>query len=106
MAERWSAKDWREAIEALRAICPTPMPVSVRRVPMPALHYGDCTKEGKRFRVRVAKDARMHEALLILCHEWAHAMVWDLQTCRDPHHDEHWGIALARCYRAVFPSNL
>lgn len=104
--EKWSAQEWREAIESLKAICPTQHPVSVRRVHLPLMHYGDCTKDGKRYRIRVDKSAGMHEALLVLCHEWAHAMVWELQTRRDPHHDEHWGIAYARCYRAVFPSNL
>jgi len=105
VGERWSAAEWREALEALRGCCPTQLPVTVRRSTLPRHHYGDCTKLPKRFVVRVDKHARMHEALLILCHEWAHAMVWDLQTRRDPHHDEHWGVALARCYRAVFAEN-
>lgn len=34
-----------------------------------------------------------------LIHEWAHAMVWDLHLADS--HDEFWGLAYSRAYRAV-----
>ena len=105
MAEKWSQAEWREAIGSLRALCPAPYPVSVRRVAMGEGDYGDCTLRGKRFAIRVSRTASPHEALLVLAHEWAHALVWDLQGPREDHHEEHWGLAYSRCYRAVFPSN-
>ena len=34
-----------------------------------------------------------------LIHEWAHAMVWDLNS--KDRHDDFWGVAYSRAYRAV-----
>jgi hypothetical protein len=34
-----------------------------------------------------------------LIHEWAHAMAWDGTVTGD--HDETWGVAYSRAYRAV-----
>ena len=105
MPDRWDAAEWRDAVASLRALCPISVRVTVRRSAMPSETYGDCTRTKKGFAIRVDKAARMHEALLILTHEWAHARCWDLQTRRDDDHEEHWGLAYSRAYRAVFPEN-
>jgi len=104
--ERWDQAEWRAAIGSLRAMCPAPMPVSVRRCKLPDGHYGDTLRLRDRFAVRVSRDCEnQHHALLVLAHEWAHALSWDLQARHDDHHEEHWGLAYSRCYRAVFPEN-
>lgn len=103
--ERWDAKEWRHALSSLRTLCDPGQKVYVRRVMMSDGYYGDCEKKRGHFNIRLSKAMNFHESLLVLIHEWAHAMSWDLQNRRDPHHDEHWGVCYSRCYRAVFVEN-
>lgn len=39
-------------------------------------------------------------AIDVLIHEWAHCVVLGAASWEDPH-DAMWGVALARCYRAI-----
>ena len=106
--ERWDEKEWRQAIADLKVLCPIgggANNVSIRRVSMPDDTYGDCDKRKGRFYIRIDKNARFHEALLLLSHEWAHAMTWPLYKHRDEHHFAYFGIAWAEAYRAIFYMN-
>jgi hypothetical protein len=48
--------------------------------------------------IEVEPALSMSQLVDVLEHEWAHAMVWDCDQT-DPH-DELWGVAFSRAYRA------
>ena len=95
---------WREAVEALRTLCPVRRySVTVRRCKMPADDDGDCRQLAKhRLMVRVNKDLPEPVALEVLAHEYAHALSWDIEHERSVSHSSFWGVAYAECYLAVF----
>jgi hypothetical protein len=90
------------------------MPVVVRASPLPETIPGQCVRRRRR-RFVVRLNDRMGEAQAIetLCHEWARALAWSFSLDRlskppgiDPaeferaSHDEAWGCAYARVWRA------
>lgn len=99
---KWNRKDWREAIDTLRTLCPLPTQVSVTRVPLPDGDLGDCEKRRGRFYIRISNEIPTDFAIWVLIHEWAHAMVWPLYKRRDRDHTSHFGIAWAEAYRAIY----
>ena len=89
------------------------MPVVVRASPLPETIPGQCVRRRRQFVVKL--NDRMGEAQAIdtLCHEWAHALAWSFSLDRlaktpglDPIkferacHDEAWGCAYSRVWRA------
>ena len=93
---------WRDAIAALRVLCPLSCKVSITRIRMPSGSFGDCDKRSGRFYIRVERNIGLHHSLLVLVHEYAHAMTWELYKRRDGDHTAHFGVALAECYRAIW----
>ena len=87
----------------LRGRCPLIWPVSVRRVILADWGRCDLVEQGDEyiFRILVSRKLDPDMALLILIHEWAHAVSWSHDPMVDDHGPE-WGVAHARCYSAAF----
>lgn len=109
-------KDWRSfkaTLECLREKCVTAQPVVVRTSWLPPDTFGECIRRKKRFVVRLNSAMTESQAVETLLHEWAHALAWNYsldRMARDPDvdrelfegasHDEAWGCAYSRVWRA------
>ena len=107
---------WREfwtVLAGLRALCPPAMPVVVRASQLSETFLGQCVRRRKRFVVLLNDQMGEPQAVEVLCHEWAHALAWNYSLDRlaktpglDPaefdraSHDEAWGCAYSRVWRA------
>jgi hypothetical protein len=107
---------WREfqtVLAGLRRECPPALPVVVRASWLPETILGQCLRRDKRFVVQLNRDLGEPQAVEVLCHEWAHALAWNFTLDRlskmrglDPAvfdracHDEAWGCAYSRVWRA------
>lgn len=104
-----------ESIRLLRKKCPLiGGPVKTRRVSVvdtenpndlaSALYIPKKGNKGAYFLIKVKNTLSGDRAIEALVHEWAHAMVWFLTAAEQDEGDHHseWGVAYARCYRAVF----
>jgi Zn-dependent peptidase ImmA (M78 family) len=89
------------------------MPVVVRTAWLPDTILGQCIRRRQRFVVRLNENMGEPQAVDTLCHEWAHALAWNYSLDRlaktpgvDPveferaSHDEAWGCAYSRVWRA------
>lgn len=71
----------------------------VRSVRMPHLIYGDTSRRGKLFEIRISKAMSFQERIDTLLHEWAHMLAWNSPNPNEDHGPE-WGVAHARLYTA------
>ena len=89
------------------------MPVVVRTSWLPDTILGQCVRRRHRFVVRFNDQMGEPQAVECLLHEWAHALAWNFSLDRlaklpgvDPAefdracHDEAWGCAYSRVWRA------
>jgi len=89
------------------------MPVVVRTSWLPDTILGQCVRRRHRFVVRLNDQMGEPQAVEVLCHEWAHALAWNFSLDRlaktpgiNPVefdracHDEAWGCAYSRVWRA------
>jgi len=109
-------KDWRSFAATLRCLrekCVTAQPVIVRTSWLPPDTLGECVRRKERFVVRLNRAMTEVQAVETLLHEWAHALAWNYsldRMARDPDldrelfeaasHDEAWGCAYSRVWRA------
>ena len=106
-------REFRGVLAGLRLHCPTAMPVVVRTSWLPDTILGQCIRRRHRFVVRLNDQMSEPQAVEVLCHEWAHALAWNYSLDRlaktpglDPVeferacHDEAWGCAYSRVWRA------
>jgi hypothetical protein len=107
---------WREfqtVLAGLRRECPPALPVVIRASWLPETILGQCLRRDKRFVVLLNDKMGEPQAVEVLCHEWAHALAWNFAVDRlinapdtDPVaferacHDEAWGCAYSRVWRA------
>lgn len=93
-------------IRELRARVPARYPVHVRRMATTEGAVADCTlvhRPRKHFLIRISPTACQQCLTDSLVHEWAHALSWsDSHPCLTDH-DEVYGVAWSRVYRALFP---
>jgi hypothetical protein len=89
----------------LRGEVPPAFPVRVHQVKMQAHEFGDCaliTNRTPHFLIRLRNDLSNDMLLFVLTHEWAHTLAWTMEHqdfIKD--HDAEWGVAYARCWKAV-----
>ena len=89
------------------------MPVVVRASQLSETVLGQCVRRRERFVVLLNDQMGEPQAVEVLCHEWAHALAWNYSLDRlaktpglDPaefdraSHDEAWGCAYSRVWRA------
>jgi hypothetical protein len=111
-----SRPDWRAfraVLTGLRVQCPAAMPVVIRTSWLPDTILGQCIRRQERFVVRLNHRMGEEQAVECLLHEWAHALAWNYSLDRlagvpglDPveferaSHDEVWGCAYSRVWRA------
>lgn len=93
---------FEEALQALRAFVPTPVPCETRRTRMAKGDIGDCDLRRGKFFIRVSKELPVDFQVWVLIHEWAHARTWLIQDQLTDDHDAAFGVEWARCYRAVY----
>jgi hypothetical protein len=111
--QRSTWAEFRAVLAGLRDQCPTAMPVVVRTSWLPETILGQCIRRWQRFVVRLNENMGEPQAVEVLCHEWAHALAWNFAVDRlinapdtDPIafervcHDEAWGCAYSRVWRA------
>ena len=84
-------------VRLLKEKCPCDLPVIIHRTRVPADRFGDCKNSKTHFRIRVSNELEEEQAIHILLHEYAHALVWD-KCCSEDHCNE-WGKAYAKVYR-------
>jgi hypothetical protein len=105
--------EFRAVLAGLRDQCPTAMPVVIRTAWLPDTILGQCVRRRQRFVVLLNDEMGEPQAVEVLCHEWAHAVAWNFAVDRlinapdtDPVeferacHDEAWGCAYSRVWRA------
>lgn len=98
---------YRKALRALRAECPTELPVRVRLVHEPRDCYGWTARTAHGITIylctRYTTGRRLNGGELrdTIIHEWAHALV--SRPCLDGagFHDALWGVAYAQAYQAA-----
>ena len=106
-------QQFQAAVAGLRRECPPALPVVVRASWLPETILGQCLRRDKRFVVLLSDQMGEPQAVEVLCHEWAHALAWNFSVDRlinapdtDPVdferacHDEAWGCAYSRVWRA------
>ena len=105
--------DFKATLADLRRRCPAALPVVVRMARLADTILGECVRRRKRFVVRLNDGMGENQAIDVLLHEWGHALAWNYSLDRlsrtpglDPvefeqaSHDEAWGCAYARVWRA------
>lgn len=113
------SSDFLDVLDGLRATLPTAMPVVIRTSWLPENILGQCLRRDSRFVVRLNNRMGDEQAVEVLCHEWAHALAWNFTVDRlinasdtDPVeferacHDEAWGCAYSRVWRAYTSGSL
>ena len=113
--------NWRifpVVLAGLRQHCPAAMPVVVRMSWLPSDTLGRCARRKSRFVVALNAAMNEHDAVDTLLHEWAHALSWHLVLDRlsqvldsqadfeQASHDELWGCAYSRVWRAYIANIL
>lgn len=111
--QRRQWRSFRAALDCLRAECAAAKPVIVRTSWLPPSTLGECFRRSNRFVIRLNWRMDENQAVETLLHEWAHALAWSLSLdslAGSPHvdqelfeyasHDESWGCAYSRVYRA------
>lgn len=89
---------FHSAVRLLRAEVPPSLPVLVKRCKMSSEDAGDCSKTENRFVIRVSDTLHDDAAILILFHEWAHAVCWEAKFMPGDHH-VMWGIAYSLVWK-------
>lgn len=89
---------FQDAVNLLKEDLPPSLPVLVKRCKMGNEDAGDCSKVGDRFVIRVSNTLHDDAAILILFHEWAHAVCWESKFMPGDHH-VIWGIAYAMVWK-------
>lgn len=105
--------EFRSVLAYLRDSCPTAKTVVVRTSWLPENILGECARRKTSFVIRLNNKLDEQAAIETLLHEWAHAMSWSYsldhlanQPDVDPReferasHDEAWGCAYSRVWRA------
>jgi hypothetical protein len=106
-------EQFQDILAGLRTQCPPAMPVVVRTSWLPETRLGQCRRHPRRFVIQLNRHMDEPQAIEVLCHEWAHALARNYSLDRlakqpdlDPAefqrqcHDETWGCAYSRVYRA------
>ena len=88
----------KEIVKGLRKHLPPAFKVRVTRFKVKE-YAGDCALnlKKKQFSIRIHKDLNPDSAVLVLLHEWAHALSWAYDETIDEHGPE-WGVAYSRVY--------
>jgi len=110
--------NFRSLAAYLRGCCPTAKPVVVRTGCLEDGTVGECARRPERFVIRLSEHLDEAMSIEVLCHEWAHAMAWNYNLDKlartpglDPAgfqiaaHDEAWGCAYSRVWRAYLTMN-
>jgi hypothetical protein len=113
MTKRQRDRLWKEYTHTLqwfRAFCPAAMPVVVTFSTFPGAILGQCLRRPTRFLIRLNDQMGEPQAVDTLVHEWAHALAWSYSldslakaapaVFEAASHDETWGCAYSRVYRA------
>lgn len=95
----WDEAQFNLVVDALKTQCPLNADVRlvVRNVPN-YWGYTIWNEEEEYYEIHLHARQAMHSLLYTLVHEWAHAMVLDMQGAQ---HGPLWGVAWAQCYRAL-----
>lgn len=99
----WDPVEFQQVVMTLAKQCPlnATLHIEIRSLEDRWAYTGWNEAKG-RYEIRIDPAQPMHSLLDSLIHEWAHAMVWDAtQREEDERHGPLWGVAWARCYRAL-----
>ena len=88
--------EYRSVLKLLKKNCPAKYPISVRRVKLGELLYGDCDCVKRKFYIRINKNLDQSMAIDTLLHEWAHALAWNRKK---DYHWYGWGRTFSKVYR-------
>ena len=110
---RASWSDFKATLADLRRRYPAALPVVVRMARLTDTILGECIRRRKRFVVQLNDRMGENQAIDVLLHEWGHALAWNYSLDRlsrtpgldsaefeQASHDEAWGCAYARVWRA------
>lgn len=104
---------FRAVLGHLRESCPAGKPVVVRTAWLDEDMAGACIRRAERFVIRINRNLDEQMATDALLHEWAHALAWNFrldklaragktspEEFQTAAHDEAWGCAYSRVWRA------
>lgn len=107
MARPSTRSTYLATLRSLRKHAAPVYPVSVRRGDPGEGCLASCCLEkrgrSRRFLILIRPEAKLQESVASLIHEWAHCLAWSEGHPNVTDHDEHFGVAYSRAYRAVFP---
>ena len=90
-----------DALRQIRVLCPTDMPIRVRRRKLSGEVRGLCTKRKKCYEISIEADMPEDQQIETLIHEVAHALSWPFEHGRERTHGPQWGVAYAAIYHAL-----
>jgi hypothetical protein len=106
-------EEFRRVVSRLRELCPTGKPVIIRTARLPPTTLGECIRRSSRFVIRLSNRLDEQGAIETVLHEWGHALAWnysldslakqpdvDREKFDRASHDEAWGCAYSRVWRA------
>ena len=91
-------------VRYLKKNMPLAFPVSARRMyglPTDTMADVDIVEKDKekRFVIRISRKLGNDISILMLLHEWAHALCWHPESkFSPPDHGAEWGVAYSRVY--------
>jgi hypothetical protein len=105
--------EFTHTLAYLKKLCPPPLPIRLSFAYMDETTLGQCQRKKRHFLIRLNKAMNKFQAVDVLVHEWAHVLAWNYALDRlaanpatspvefdTASHDETWGCAYARTYRA------
>ena len=106
--EAYHFGSFMQTVGLLRKKVPLVYPVIVRRIKM-ANDAGTCELDRKskwRFLIKIDASLSQEAAILILFHEWAHAMIWNpaYNNGMMEDHGPEWGVCYAKIWQTLFES--
>ena len=93
-------------VRYLKRVMPPAYPISAKRMyglPKDSMADIDLVEKNgeKKFVLRISRKLGNDISILMLLHEWSHALCWQLNTKIEcPHHGAEWGVAYSRVYTA------
>ena len=98
-----STKKFRRWCREIRTLCPTDIPVRVRRVDrLPEDRTGDCTRRKDHWSIRIWSGLCAQATAEWLVHEWTHVLCDEDEIGQEADHSEDYWIMYGSVYRAFY----
>lgn len=96
--------DFKDVLKSLKKRLPALLPVFVQFKSLSrhrCIGLTSINEKKKRIEICIDEDLDEDLAVVVLIHEWAHAISWDFSPKPVPDHGPEWGLAYSRAYRVL-----